>query len=513
MPSTKPARWPWACLIVAMAWVAVVRVPLVAHAADHLDSDLAVDGITLRDAVDGRWRWHFPGTPHMGIGPMLLAWPQALIWGANPATLVSGGVIAYELVVLSTFLLAWRALGAKVAAWSLVPLAFASTGTVWLAGRLTGGHLLTAAWYAGAFGFALGLLTKGGRRRAAGLGLWCGLGLWLDRMFLFGLIGIAPALLVAGLRSPRTWLAFVLAFAVGYLPHEIGVRVDPHDAYQEQFDPVSEPSVLLGHVRLLGFDCLPRLIAGHRLPGMEVEPSPTWFLTRPTRITPWIVDWLASATTLVALVLFMAAMARLAFAVGSGEDPPAKAFRIGLIGSTAAVLGAFVINRNIFNSDNYRYLVCLLVPGALGFGMVLRALAGRLPTAAVLVTVLFAGLMTLDTARWYNGFGWIGDAPRMARQDKPLIAIERDPDVTHLFGDYWDVYRFAFLSGRSVEGVPYPTYPNRFPGWSKGLGPGRGKMLVIRPDPRWGQLLVGAWRAEGRDLTELKSLTIETWPR
>ena len=47
-------------------------VPLVLNAHDHMDSDLAVDGLTLLDAVNGHWRWHYPGTPYMGILPMLV---------------------------------------------------------------------------------------------------------------------------------------------------------------------------------------------------------------------------------------------------------------------------------------------------------------------------------------------------------------------------------------------------------------------------------------------------------
>ena len=35
----------------------------------HLDSDLAVDGLTLLEATRGHWRWHYPGTPYMGIAP------------------------------------------------------------------------------------------------------------------------------------------------------------------------------------------------------------------------------------------------------------------------------------------------------------------------------------------------------------------------------------------------------------------------------------------------------------
>ena len=39
-------------------------------------------------------------------------------WGPTPITLVSGGLVAYELLVLATFLLAWRAFGPGVAAWA-----------------------------------------------------------------------------------------------------------------------------------------------------------------------------------------------------------------------------------------------------------------------------------------------------------------------------------------------------------------------------------------------------------
>ena len=59
------------------------------------------------------------------------------------------------------------------------------------------------------------------------------------------------------------------------------------------------------------------------------------------------------------------------------------------------------------------------------------------------------------------------------------VAFVVPTDVTHVFGDYWDVYRMAFLSGKRVAGIPYPMYPNRFRGWSRGLGPGQGKLLVL----------------------------------
>ena len=132
-PGPPPdSRWrrlaPWIGLGLALCWTVAVRIPLILNAEVHLDSDLAVDGLTLLEAVRGRWRWHYPGTPHMGIGPVFLSWIQGKIWGVTPITLVSGGTVAYLLIVLATFALGWRVFGREVAAWSLVPLTFASTG-------------------------------------------------------------------------------------------------------------------------------------------------------------------------------------------------------------------------------------------------------------------------------------------------------------------------------------------------------------------------------------------------
>jgi hypothetical protein len=265
-------RWPLLALGVALGWEALVRVPLVLNARGHLDSDLAVDGLTLLEAVHGRWRWHYPGTPFMGIVPVLLSWPQALIWGADPITLVSGGVVAHGLLTIAVFVLAWRSFGPGAAGWSLVPLAFASTGTVWLSGRITGGHLLTAAWHAGAFALLHQALARGGTWRALALGLCCGLGVYLDAMFAITLVGLVPAGLAGWHATRRSWRGLgcgglaLLAFLSGAAPRELGRWLEPHDAYREQFRPVLEPQVLAGHARLLLADCLPRLVAGHRLP-------------------------------------------------------------------------------------------------------------------------------------------------------------------------------------------------------------------------------------------------------
>jgi hypothetical protein len=166
------------------------------------------------------------------------------------------------------------------------------------------------------------------------------------------------------------------------------------------------------------------------------------------------------------------------------------------------IVAAFMINRNIFNSDNYRYLIFLLPPWSLGFGLVMSDLARRglrgLATALILALMLI-GATTASTIAWYRDrLGYLDDEwcvvrlprgswseiPRSTsrRQESnlsPRISYRVPADVSHVFGSYWDVYRMAFLSGKKVIGIPYPMYPNRFPGWSRGLGPGEGTLLAI----------------------------------
>ncbi len=130
-PATATDRrpwWPWVMLGLGLVWTILIRILLILNAEDHLDSDLAVNGLTLLDAVHGHWRWHYPGTPYMGILPMLSSYPQALVWGANPISLVSGGTVIWVLVVVSTFWLAWQAFGPSVAGWAIVPLVFSFDG-------------------------------------------------------------------------------------------------------------------------------------------------------------------------------------------------------------------------------------------------------------------------------------------------------------------------------------------------------------------------------------------------
>ena len=94
------------------------------------------------------------------------------------------------------------------------------------------------------------------------------------------------------------------------------------------------------------------------------------------------------------------------------------------------------------------------------------------------------------------------------------------------------MYKMAFLSGGRLAGIPFPMYPNRFRGWSRGLGPGRGKLLILHPELaarksastssaehgsgivrsakriNWQSALRTIWVSEGRDPAELSRLQV-----
>jgi hypothetical protein len=526
-------RWPWVMLGVGLVWTILIRVPLVVNAEDHLDSDLAVDGLTLLDAVNGHWRWHFPGTPHIGILPILLSYPQALIWGANPITLVSGGTVIWTLVVASTFWLAWKVFGLEVAGWAIVPLCFSSLGTIWLSGRITGGHLVCLVWHALAFVGLYVCLKQGGWACAALLGLWCGLGLYLDAMFAFTLAGLIPAVIFAWFRGGRYRVGlrlaavFVAALLGGVAPREIGQLVDPYDAYPSQFALTTERGPLLDHVRLLGFRCLPRLISGSELNTFgEISAENDGGVSR---LMAWVTgqtniarmpeprEWVA----LLVLAVFLIGVSWLAFDAVWAKDLPRAVVGRGLLVSALLILGAFVVNRNIFNSDNYRYLVYLLTCWALGFGLLAndlarRGLSGRI--VAWITTGIMLELMTSSAFYWYRNTRHYLDfkgkpiAVQAAPWSELMVWRPRQPgranvrvfqvpsDVTHVFGGYWDVYRMAFLSKGQVIGIPYPMFPNRFPGWSRELGTDRGKLLVLQPRElgNWGGKSAADSPGEGR---------------
>ena len=233
------------------------------------------------------------------------------------------------------------------------------------------------------------------------------------------------------------------------------VGVEPHDAYREQFRPMLEPERPDRRTpRLLALECLPRLIVGHRLPGLQADPDPRALAgPGPTSRDARRAPGRRLGVTAVGADACSAVARRSLARRRAADEPAARAVCWGLLVSAAAVVAGFVVNRNIFNSDNYRYLVMLLVPWALGFGLAMRrpgaAGQGRARGRLALLALVLAALMTVDTARWYARFGWIdlpGPAGAACRSTTPRSAwLDAHPEVTADHGR---------LLGRLPPGVP-----------------------------------------------------------
>jgi hypothetical protein len=198
---------------------------------------------------------------------------------------------------------------------------------------------------------------------------------------------------------------------------------------------------------------------------------------------------------------------------------PSKATRsvvFGLMVSALATLAGFVLNRTIINSDNYRYLVTLLVPWSLGFGLVMDGLASRGRGgvfAASLAAVLLAAVMTADLSRWYARFGWVerGVVPIRRSLDDPILDwLNAHPEVKWIEGSYWDVYRLSYLTGGRVRGAPFAVFPNRFPDWR--LPRDGNAATLVRRTPEGLTFRDFAVRDGQREVFRARGVTVLAWP-
>jgi len=207
-----------------------------------------------------------------------------------------------------------------------------------------------------------------------------------------------------------------------------------------------------------------------------------------------------SVVLFLGLALFAAALFALIVRTARPADPAQRAVGVAVMLSSAAIGGAFVVNRNIFNSDNYRYLVLWMIPWSLGFGLMLDFMTGLRRVGRLVacgLAVAWASIVTIDAGRWSVEHGWLDRDLRPVRPIEPRALLHDHPDATHVYGDYWHVYRLAFLSGGKVTGVPTPFYPNRFAGWSEAFDPLRSTLVVLTPQDDWRGLFEASWKSDG----------------
>ncbi len=549
-PSTRVRPWCFLLLALALIWVGIARLPLIRSASVILNSDLAVDGLTLVDLVHGRWHWHFPGTPYLGIAPALLCLPTSKLFGVTPATLVIGAVLGYEFLVVSVFFLTRQVFGRSVANWSLLPLAFSSTGVLWLSSQVSGSHFFIAAWWGISLYLLYELIKDGALWKAGLLGIWSGVGLWVDSSFLYCLIGILTAFFVwklgPGSRIQRFLRAslLTLGLASGGLLLLAGYRTDPYDAYANQHQTLLSLNTQgridwklaskVGHQNLSAFalECVPRLVTGYwfvTTPGIEgirsirglqteSEIESLKALTRRQDLPHW--NLIAIAVSSLGFLMLACAVYEVINhePMADHDQAPHDLLFQAMITTSFLIIGSFLSKSTIIGSESYRYLTLLLVPYSVGTGLWFERLSRTSTQGLTLSRILAATIMsvfTVDLAAGYGHVGLLGTAQpngQVVRQDPAEIWLKDHPEAEAIFGSYWDVYRLSFLTGGRVKGVPYPDEPNRFPESTDWRKDDRPSILLARDTARGRFYHKLAQREGAKLLAEWPGLWILDWP-
>ena len=518
-----------ACLALTLIILAasLIRWPMMVYAYKHLDSDLAVDGLTLRDFVqNGNWRWHYPGTPHIGTLPVLISLPAVALWGEGPASLVFAGIAANILLILAIYLLVNRAYGTVPAILASLVLAAGGLGQVWLSARVTGGHLLSAAWLAWAWLFWTHLIDTKSLKSWAGLGLFCAIGIWIDSIFLLGIAGLGLSSVIISWQFRSTIpikrrsiqaLVFTAFLPIGPLISKLG---DGVNVYGSQFEITTDPSALKEHARILLVECLPRLIIGRTLKTGSTEISMT-------HLKP--ADYLSSNYALAMVLTMMAVLFLMTWlklispltskrsSKTSSDSAPdwVNALWYGLTFTALLTLSAFELNKNIFNADNYRYLVPLIPLLGMTYGLL--SSAGPMFRQRRFLLILLTLILAIDVHFWQQVNGFYPslqtntDKKLETYTNKDVVSLLTDPQpgplpaITDTFeADYWETYRALYLAQRPISmGKPFGFFPNRFPNES----PPNPRFVLITNSPASLQMLP-LIRAEGAKLFSDKRIMV-----
>lgn len=524
-PLLKPKPWlALAGLGFCLALALLLRWPMMTAAERHLDSDLAVDGLTLRQFVqEGRWRWHYPGTPHIGTAPLLLSLPAVAVWGEGPAALVFAGVAANLLLIAGVYGLTCKAYGPTPAFFAGLMLAAGGLGQMWLSGRVTGGHLLAAAWLAWAW---LGWSRLIGSAKCwpwLVFGIFCGLGLWVDSLFLLALPGLGVASLMeawAGRNEIpiKTRVIQAVCF-IAMLPIGPGLLKlgDGVNVYGAQFESVTDQELIFEHAIILFLECMPRLVFGQNFyssgPMIQMPPE-----------IPASGNRLIQSN--IALLLYSSMILLLLGGAMAGRKAHRRELRKSKSGHWVRSMWAgfyvmallnilsFLFNKNIFNSDNYRYLVLLLVPLGIFYGRTIRP--GPWGILSRILILGMALLFSIEIFDWQSRYGLrnLANYNLMSEKSRWLVTdhLIRSPLSTILNEengasrilksdvfetDYWDVYKALYLCRMSVTAArPFGIYPNRF----RDEAPTRVRYIVFSSLSRTPPQMFQIVRSEGAKL-------------
>jgi hypothetical protein len=439
-PALEPLdRWSWAA-IAAFTLALVVRLlvafPVHKHAAD---ADVALSGMCALRVLAGEMPLFF-AFPRWGA---LECYPQAAVIALLGPTRLAQNLtaLAFELAfVVAAYLFLRELLGRQRAA----------LGLVWLA--LPCAPLLFFTYVPNGYPavmFLCALLMWSVVRAARRDERWpllvfaftAGVGMWQSFHTLTFSVPIACWLLWQRpeLLRPRRLAGLLAVGAAGAAPWWLFNLRHGFATLQGNFvvQPVREPLRLLGNLWHFFAVNLPELLA---------SPHPI----DPTRAMPGQVVlgrfvevfFAVAALAFVVLPLLAGVRRRKLPATPLLLALPVMALAVAYAASSAGNVRGFEV----------RYAMPLVLVVAALFGQLLAAVGTRAPALATLL----AALVMLVNGLAYP---WPWSAERRqwvqaARADARTLELLQQRGVSALFGGYWTVYPFGYLSGQRILAVP-----------------------------------------------------------
>jgi hypothetical protein len=261
---------------------------------------------------------------------------------------------------------------------------------------------------------------------------------------------------------------------------------DGENSYGSQFELSRNANSIIEHTRILVMDCLPRLFFGRSAQGLDQINWPDQPFKNENHLTFILI---AFALSIAAIILKIRSRSNQRVQNNSLKHSLWLGFATLLILN----LIAFVLNKNIFNSDNYRYLVLLLPI----FGIFVASVAadGRFQLTRRLILIVFSVLLGNDVYNWQIHASLResqSDAIQQEQKKKDRIQTSRAMPLEDIFvtpgnglppivngtfeADYWVVYKSIYLFRLPLNsGRPFGFYPDRF----KSISPKNPSYLVI----------------------------------
>ena len=448
------------CFVAAVAAGIALRLPWVLNANYLVQSDEAVNAMTLIQTVQQREFYPFYlGNYNMGLTQGLLGLPFYLFWGVTPFAYKCIGYvefILYALLIYSAFLIAWNTFSVRKRAWHYVVLFCAIAAPppiVFKASQaLQGGHLLVGIIAGYALLFLLGHRAEYGEASSCRRGcmritvLFCInlLGVYTNTLYLL----CYPALCVAAVwgacteagsacrKFCRTSAVLLVCFMLPIVIKASLIDYHKTHSYENAVGrnrnytgfQLASPTHMRVKIKTLAFRLLPKFIAGQ------------------TEQTPFCIAAL-SAASLAALT------GSLVYSVTRPWrkycEPGKQLVSVLVTGITTIILLLIIAKYHL----SYRYLEALVAIAPVVILLYLLGSDARSGKVIATAFVLYGLCSIYWLIQFYVTMGLIVPSkdpgkwfPVYPSSEQPLIDFALENDITYAHGSYWETYIVTWLS-------------------------------------------------------------------